>query len=49
MTANGQMMAGLTPAEEADLDQGLIDTYARAGITSDPLTQFTTSDNCRPL
>ncbi len=30
--------AGLTPAEEADLDQGLIDTYARAGITSDPLT-----------
>lgn len=38
MTANGQMIAGLTPAEEADLDQGLIDTYARAGITSDPLT-----------
>ncbi|MFZ1257940.1 MAG: DUF87 domain-containing protein [Candidatus Saccharimonas sp.] len=28
----------LTPTEEADLDQGLIDTYARAGITSDPLT-----------
>lgn len=28
----------LTPAEEADLDQALIDTYARAGITSDPLT-----------
>jgi len=38
MTANGQVMAGLTPAEEADLDQGLIDTYARVGITSDPLT-----------
>lgn len=38
MAANGQMMAALTPAEEADLDQGLIDTYARAGITSDPLT-----------
>jgi type IV secretory pathway VirB4 component len=38
MAANGQMMAGLTPAEEADLDQGLIDTYARVGITSDPLT-----------
>jgi conjugal transfer ATP-binding protein TraC len=36
--ANGQLMSGLTPAEEADLDQGLIDTYARAGITSDPLT-----------
>ncbi len=41
-TANGQMMAGLTPAEEADLDQGLIDTYARAGITSDPLTHNST-------
>ncbi|HEX7484241.1 MAG TPA: DUF87 domain-containing protein [Candidatus Saccharimonadales bacterium] len=38
MTASGQMMAGLNPSEEADLDQGLIDTYARAGITSDPLT-----------
>lgn len=37
-TAAGQAMAALTPAEEADLDQGLIDTYARAGITSDPLT-----------
>jgi len=36
--ANGQLMSGLNPAEEADLDQGLIDTYARAGITSDPLT-----------
>lgn len=28
----------LTPAEEADLDQALIDTYARVGITGDPLT-----------
>lgn len=37
-TASGQLMSALTPAEEADLDQGLIDTYARAGITSDPLT-----------
>lgn len=37
-TAAGQAMSALTPAEEADLDQGLIDTYARAGITSDPLT-----------
>ncbi len=40
--ANGQIMAGLSPAEEADLDQGLIDTYARAGITSDPLTHHST-------
>lgn len=29
---------GLTPGEEADVDQALIDTYARVGITSDPLT-----------
>ncbi|MCQ2571061.1 MAG: DUF87 domain-containing protein [Candidatus Saccharibacteria bacterium] len=28
----------LSPNEEADLDQALIDTYARAGITNDPLT-----------
>ncbi len=33
---------GLSPAEEADLDQALIDTYARAGITSDPLTHNST-------
>lgn len=38
VAANGQSMSALTPAEEADLDQGLIDTYARVGITSDPLT-----------
>ena len=31
MTANGQIMAALTPAEEADLDQALIDTYAQGG------------------
>ena len=42
ITASGQVMAGLTPAEEADLDQGLIDTYARVGITSDPLTHNST-------
>lgn len=38
MTASGAVMPALTPAEEADLDQALIDTYARVGITSDPLT-----------
>lgn len=43
--ASAQIAAGgaavlpaLSPSEEADLDQALIDTYARAGITSDPLT-----------
>ena len=35
---NGMAMAALSPSEEADLDQALIDTYARVGITSDPLT-----------
>jgi len=35
---NGMTLPALSPAEEADLDQALIDTYARAGITSDPLT-----------
>lgn len=39
VTAGGATnMMALSPAEEADLDQALIDTYARAGITSDPLT-----------
>lgn len=32
------LMPALSPSEEADLDQALIDTYARVGITSDPLT-----------
>ena len=36
--AGGSVTASLNPAEEADLDQALIDTYARVGITSDPLT-----------
>ncbi len=42
MTASGALMPALNPAEEADLDQALIDTYARAGITSDPLTHGST-------
>jgi conjugal transfer ATP-binding protein TraC len=33
------MLGGqVNPVMEADLDQALIDTYARAGITADPLT-----------
>jgi conjugal transfer ATP-binding protein TraC len=32
------VMPALTPAEEADLDAALIETYAKAGITNDPLT-----------
>ena len=34
----GAPLSPLTPIEEADLDQALIDTYSRVGITSDPLT-----------
>jgi conjugal transfer ATP-binding protein TraC len=43
--AQTQMMGGsatsipaLAPSEEADLDAALIETYAKAGITNDPLT-----------
>lgn len=42
VTAGGQVVPALTANEEADLDQALIDTYARAGITSDPLTHQST-------
>jgi conjugal transfer ATP-binding protein TraC len=31
-------MPALNPAEEADLDAALIETYAKAGITNDPMT-----------
>ena len=42
VASDGTVVNVLTPSEEADLDQALIDTYARVGITSDPLTQNTT-------
>ncbi len=32
------MTPALTPVEESDLDSALIETYAKAGITNDPLT-----------
>jgi type IV secretory pathway VirB4 component len=35
---NSALMPALSPAEEADLDAALIETYAKAGITNDPLT-----------
>jgi len=34
----GAMQPPLAPSEEADLDAALIETYAKAGITNDPLT-----------
>lgn len=39
MQGGGQyVMPALAPSEEADLDAALISTYAKAGITNDPLT-----------
>lgn len=39
MQGQAAMVApALSPVEESDLDAALIETYARAGITSDPLT-----------
>ncbi|HVW23020.1 MAG TPA: DUF87 domain-containing protein [Candidatus Saccharimonadales bacterium] len=35
---NAAIMPALSPSEEADLDAALIETYAKAGITNDPLT-----------
>lgn len=35
---NSSLVPALNPVEEADLDAALIDTYAKAGITNDPLT-----------
>src|SRR5579862_4347660 len=35
---NSTLVPALNPVEDADLDAALIDTYAKAGITNDPLT-----------
>jgi conjugal transfer ATP-binding protein TraC len=35
---NNVMTPALSPSEEANLDAALIETYAKAGITNDPLT-----------
>jgi type IV secretory pathway VirB4 component len=35
---NSVLQPALAPSEEADLDAALIETYAKAGITNDPLT-----------
>jgi type IV secretory pathway VirB4 component len=37
-SAGANMAPPLAPSEEADLDAALIETYAKAGITNDPLT-----------
>lgn len=39
----------LSPSEEADLDAALIETYAKAGITNDPLTHGATPPTVNDL
>lgn len=39
---NATIAPALAPSEEADLDAALIETYAKAGITNDPLTHSAT-------
>ncbi len=39
---NSALMPALSPVEESDLDAALIETYAKAGITNDPLTHTAT-------
>jgi type IV secretory pathway VirB4 component len=43
------VMPALSPAEEADLDAALIETYAKAGITNDPLTHGATTPTINDL
>ena len=43
------MMPALAPSEEADLDAALIETYAKAGITNDPLTHTGTPPTINDL
>lgn len=42
-------MPALNPTEEADLDTALIETYAKAGITTDPLTHGSTPPTINDL
>ncbi|GAC1369622.1 MAG: hypothetical protein NVSMB39_1670 [Candidatus Saccharimonadales bacterium] len=48
-TTGATYTAPLTPAEEADLDLAVINTYARAGITKDPLTHGATPPTMNDL
>ena len=41
-TTGATLTMPLNPAEDADLDVAIINTYARAGITNDPLTHSST-------
>ena len=46
---NATLMPALAPSEEADLDAALIETYAKAGITNDPLTHTGTPPTINDL
>jgi type IV secretory pathway VirB4 component len=46
---NSVTMPAMNPAEEADLDAALIETYAKAGITNDPLTHNSTPPTINDL
>ncbi|MDB5179121.1 MAG: Type secretory pathway VirB4 component-like protein [Patescibacteria group bacterium] len=46
---SGEVYAPLSPAEDADLDVAIINTYARAGITKDPLTHNATPPTMNDL
>lgn len=48
-SGGGAVMPALNPAEEADLDSALIETYAKAGITNDPLTHGATPPTVNDL
>jgi conjugal transfer ATP-binding protein TraC len=48
-TTGATLSAPLSPTEEADLDVAIINTYARAGITKDPLTHGATPPTMNDL
>lgn len=46
---SGVIVPALNPVEEADLDAALLETYAKAGITNDPLTHNSTPPTINDL
>lgn len=48
-TTGATTVTPLTPAEDADLDVAIINTYARAGITNDPYTHNATPPTMNDL
>ncbi len=48
-TASQSNYGAMSPAEDADLDVALINTYAKAGITNDPLTHSATPPTMNDL